>query len=73
VSRHPLRDQGRAATCRPESKAKVNEIADNAIEAGGRKTRDPQDHGFMFGRSFEDPDGQIWEIIWMVPSAVKQE
>jgi hypothetical protein len=28
-----------------------------------------QDHGFMFGRSFEDPDGHVWEVIWMDPSA----
>lgn len=24
-----------------------------------------QDHGWMYGRSFEDPDGHIWEVMWM--------
>jgi uncharacterized protein len=24
-----------------------------------------QDHGFMYGRSFADPDGHIWEPMWM--------
>jgi predicted lactoylglutathione lyase len=24
-----------------------------------------QEHGFMYGRSFEDPDGHIWEVVWM--------
>ena len=24
-----------------------------------------QDYGFMYGRSFEDPDGHIWEVMWM--------
>ncbi len=24
-----------------------------------------QDYGFMYGRSFEDPDGHIWEVVWM--------
>ncbi|MDH7799760.1 MULTISPECIES: VOC family protein [unclassified Beijerinckia] len=25
----------------------------------------PQDYGVMYGRSFEDPDGHIWEVMWM--------
>ena len=24
-----------------------------------------QDHGFMYYRSFEDPDGHIWELLHM--------
>ena len=28
--------------------------------------------GFMYGRSFQDPDGHIWEIVWMDPSALEQ-
>jgi predicted lactoylglutathione lyase len=27
------------------------------------------DFGFMYGRSFEDPDGHIWEVMWMDPNA----
>jgi uncharacterized protein len=30
------------------------------------------DYGLMFGRSFNDLDGHIWEIIWMDPSHVQQ-
>ena len=30
-----------------------------------------QDHGFMYGRSFEDPDGHIWEVMWMDAAAAK--
>ncbi len=30
----------------------------------------PQDHGFMFQRTIEDPDGHIWEPFWMDPAAV---
>ena len=44
-----------------------------ALAGGGSEVRDPQDYGFMYGRSFEDPDGHIWEIIWMDPAAVKQQ
>jgi len=29
-----------------------------------------QDHGFMFNRSVEDPDGYVWEIMWMDPAAL---
>jgi uncharacterized protein len=37
-----------------------------AVAAGGRADPNPvQDHGFMFSRSVEDPDGYVWEIMWM--------
>ena len=54
-----------------ESKDAVNKMADAALRAGGQKLREPQDYGFMYERSFQDPDGHIWEIMWMDPAAVK--
>jgi hypothetical protein len=30
-----------------------------------------QDHGFMYGSSFTDPDGHVWEVMWMDPTAVQ--
>ena len=54
-----------------DSKEKVNEIADNALKAGGKVNLDPQDLGFMYSRSVSDPDGHILEIIWMDPSAIQ--
>ncbi|MBA8876972.1 VOC family protein [Phyllobacterium myrsinacearum] len=37
--------------------------------AGGRADPNPaQDHGFMVSRSVEDPDGNVWEIVWMDPT-----
>ena len=48
-----------------DSREAVDEIAENALAAGGREPREPQDHGFMYGRSFEDLDGHIWEPMWM--------
>lgn len=56
-----------------DSKEKVNEIADSAIKSGGAEARPAMDYGFMFGRSFSDPDGHIWEAIWMDPAFVNQE
>jgi predicted lactoylglutathione lyase len=49
------------------SREAVNELVDKALAAGGTEPRPAQDHGFMFGRSFADPDGHIWEIMWMDP------
>lgn len=53
-----------------DSKEKVNELTDKAVQAGGTETRGPQDYGFMYGRSFNDLDGHIWELFWMDPEAV---
>jgi predicted lactoylglutathione lyase len=49
------------------SRDAVNALLDKALAAGGTEPRPAQDHGFMFGRSFADPDGHIWEIMWMDP------
>ena len=54
-----------------DSKAKVNEVVDAAVKAGASEAREPIDYGFMFGRSFNDLDGHIWEIIWMDPAAAQ--
>jgi predicted lactoylglutathione lyase len=48
-----------------DQKDLVNKMADAAISAGGTEARPIQDHGFMYGRSFNDPDGHIWEVFWM--------
>lgn len=49
----------------------VSQLVDAAVGAGGKADPTPtQDFGFMFGRSFEDPDGHIWEIMWMDMSAM---
>lgn len=48
-----------------ESKKKVNEMVNNAMAAGGRETRESLDYGYMYGRSFNDLDGHIWEVMWI--------
>lgn len=47
------------------TRAEVDEIADKALAAGATPAMPPQDHGFMFGRSFYDLDGHHWEFLWM--------
>jgi hypothetical protein len=55
-----------------ESREHVDELADAALAAGGSPANDPIDMGFMYGRSFQDPDGHLWELVWMDPSALVQ-
>jgi uncharacterized protein len=50
-----------------DSREDVDRIADAALASGGAKAKDPQDMGFMYGRSFLDPDGHHWEVVWMDP------
>ena len=54
-----------------DSRDDVSAQVEKAAAAGGKADPTPvQDYGFMFGRSYEDPDGHIWEIMWMDPSAI---
>lgn len=53
-----------------QSRDEVDRLADAALGAGGTVGGDTQDHGFMYGRSIDDPDGHRWEFVWMDPSAV---
>jgi uncharacterized protein len=51
------------------SKAEVDDLVKKAVACGGKHAMDPQDHGFMYGWSFYDPDGHHWEVFWMDPAA----
>ena len=56
-----------------DSRESVDSTVEQAVAAGG--TADPapkQDYGVMYGRSVADPDGHIWEIMWMDPAAAEQ-
>jgi uncharacterized protein len=55
-----------------ESREQVDELADKALRAGGSPANDPMEMGFMYGRSFHDPDGHLWELIWMDPAALER-
>jgi uncharacterized protein len=49
-----------------DSRDAVDDMVGKAKAAGGTADPSPkQDFGFMYGRSFEDPDGHIWEVMWM--------
>jgi uncharacterized protein len=53
------------------SREEVDSLAEKALEAGGSPANDSIDQGFMYARSFQDPDGHIWELVWMDPSAIE--
>jgi predicted lactoylglutathione lyase len=54
-----------------DSRAAVDSITELALAAGGREPREAQDYGFMYGRAFEDPDGHIFEVMWMDMAAAE--
>jgi predicted lactoylglutathione lyase len=51
-----------------ESRDAVNELVNKALAAGGKKSKDPEDHGWMYGWGFQDPDGHLWEVFYMEES-----
>jgi predicted lactoylglutathione lyase len=56
-----------------DSKHAVDDMVERAVAAGGTAEPTPnQDYGFMYGRSFEDPDGHIWENAWMNMDALPE-
>jgi predicted lactoylglutathione lyase len=56
-----------------DSRDAVDDMTARAGAAGGTIDPSPkQDYGFMYGRSFEDLDGHIWEVMWMDVEAAKE-
>lgn len=54
-----------------ESREEVDALVDKALAAGGSPSSETQDQGVMYGRGFQDPDGHLWEIMWMDPAAIQ--
>ena len=46
----------------------MNEAA--ASHGGAADVNPQQDLGFLFNRSLADPDGHVWEAVWMDPAAI---
>jgi predicted lactoylglutathione lyase len=53
------------------SRAEVDDMVGKAVAAGGSTYNEPQDHGFMYAHGFQDPDGHIWGLVYMEPSAIQ--
>ena len=67
------KDAGVIVALSAESREKVDQMMNRVLGAGGKEFRDPQDHGWMYGRSFQDIDGHLWEIIYMNETALQKE
>lgn len=55
-----------------DAREAVDAITAKALAAGGAEPRPAQDHGFMYARNFEDPDGNLFSAFWMDPDAAEQ-
>jgi uncharacterized protein len=53
------------------SREEVDAFADKALASGGSPAKDPLEYGFMYSRSFQDPDGHLWEIFWIDQAAAE--
>jgi uncharacterized protein len=57
-----------------DSREVVDAMNEAAAANGGTADINPaQDHGFMYNRSLADPDGHIWEAMWMDPAAIPSD
>ncbi|HZG05924.1 MAG TPA: VOC family protein [Streptomyces sp.] len=56
-----------------DSREEVDELADKALAVGGSPANEPDDQGFMYGRSFQDPDGHLWEVFHMDLAAMREQ
>ncbi len=53
-----------------ESKEKVDEIVEKAFTSGASKYKETDDYGWMYNRGFQDPDGHLWEVVYINESQI---
>jgi predicted lactoylglutathione lyase len=56
-----------------DSRDEVDRFKATALANGSAEWKPNQDHGFMYGCSFTDPDGHVWEAVWMDPAVASGE
>ncbi|RPF72322.1 VOC family protein [Aurantiacibacter spongiae] len=54
-----------------DSREAVDGFHAAARGAGGREPRPVEDRTIMYGGAIEDPDGHVWETVWMDASAME--
>ncbi|UYZ57969.1 VOC family protein [Hymenobacter latericus] len=55
-----------------DSRAEVDRLADQALAAGAAASQPLPDSDFMYTRNFQDPDGHLWELMYMNPAVLAQ-
>ncbi|MGE5479196.1 MAG: VOC family protein [Chloroflexota bacterium] len=53
-----------------ESRGEIDKMYKKALSLGATSLREPKEQDMMYGASFADPDGHIWEILWMSPESM---
>lgn len=48
-----------------ESRAEVDQLVAAALTHGGKPWKPVMEQGPMYGHSFADPDGHVWEVLHM--------
>lgn len=48
-----------------DSRQECDDLVAKALANGGSVYGPATDLGFMYGTSFRDPDGHVWEVSWM--------
>lgn len=48
-----------------DSREEVDQLVDTALTSGGKPSGQTVEEGTMYGRAFEDPDGHVWEVMYM--------
>lgn len=56
-----------------ESREAVDELVSRALKAGATIPNRKQDQGWMYGHGFQDPDGHLWESVYMDPKAIRYD
>ena len=54
------------------SRQECDELKTKALSNGGAEYAPAMDFGWMYGTSFLDPDGHVWEVSWMDVEAAAQ-
>jgi predicted lactoylglutathione lyase len=68
----PAATVGVLVALRFDNKAEVDAIMKKALASGGSEPKPASDLGFMYQRTFADPDGHRWEPFWFDPAAMPQ-
>jgi predicted lactoylglutathione lyase len=55
-----------------DSREEVDGLLAKALAGGGEEAADVMDQGFMYSRTFQDPDGHVWEAVYMDAGAVAE-
>lgn len=58
---------------RVDSRQRVDELVDKALATGGQRANEPNDQGVIYGRSFADLDGHLWDVFSIAPAALQGE